>query len=281
VAGTLFVVATPLGHLQDLSPRALETLRAVSLIACEDTRRTSKILARFAAPTRMISCHRFNEKERIEPVIRALEAGEDVALVSDGGTPGVSDPGRHLVQAARERGIRVVPVPGPSALVALLSVSGLDADRFVFDGFLPPRAGERRRRLRDLVEETRTVVIYEAPHRIRPALEDIAATFGERTIVIGRELTKVHEEIRAGSAREILASLEDDSPSRGEFTIAIAGAGCEAVASHPESTIIDAWRTALRDAEGDTRSALRACSKQLAMRRPDLYRRLQELGEIG
>ena len=201
--GKLFVIATPLGHLDDLSPRAREALRTADCIACEDTRRTSTLLARFEIATPLVSCHKFNEKARLEPLLRKLAEGRIVALVSDAGTPGVADPGALLVRAAVEAGHEVSPLPGPSAVTALLSVSGFSADRFMFEGFLPHRAGERRRVLRELSSVTRPLVVYETPHRIREALEDVRAVMGDRALVLGRELTKVHETILRGTAGEV------------------------------------------------------------------------------
>jgi 16S rRNA (cytidine1402-2'-O)-methyltransferase len=278
--GNLFVVATPLGHLGDLSPRAVETLRSVACIACEDTRRTAKLLAHYDIDTPTFSCHRFNEARRLEPVLQRLAAGEDVALVSDGGTPGLSDPGSLLVRSAAERGFDVRPIPGPSAAAALLSVSGLTGDCFVFHGFLPHRAGERRRRLRELAGERRTVVIYEAPHRIHATLSDIDEILGPRHLVLGRELTKVHESILRGSAREILVQLGDET--RGEITLVLAGA----TPGEPSTTtdaraaeVLECWRAALDAASGDTRTALRHAARQLGLKRPELYRLLAELGQ--
>jgi len=281
VPGTLWVVATPLGNLEDLSPRALERLREVALIACEDTRRTSKILARFGVATRTISCHRFNEAERIEPVLSLLRGGSDVALASDGGTPGISDPGALLVREAAREGIPVRPVPGPSAPAALLSVSGMPADRFVFEGFLPHRAGERRRRLRELRAEPRTVVLFEAPHRLADALDDIAAVLGERPLVLGRELTKRHETVLRGSAREILEAL-GGRHVLGEISIAVAGAStseAEGLDAGAER-VREVWRAALREADGDRRAALRSAARSLSLKKPELYRLLEEIGEI-
>jgi 16S rRNA (cytidine1402-2'-O)-methyltransferase len=284
VPGTLYVIATPLGNLEDLSPRALATLRSVALIACEDTRRTAKILARFGVATRTVSCHRFNEAQRIDPVLAVLRDGGDVALVSDGGTPALADPGAHLVHEAAREGITVTPVPGPSAPIALLSASGLPADRFVFEGFLPHRAGERRRRLRELSGETRTLVVFESPHRIREALEDIAAVLGDRPLVLGRELTKLHESILRGSARTILDQL-GPGPVLGEISIVVAGADADAPppdAAGDERSVRarEAWRAALEESGGDRRAALRSAARALAMKRPALYRLLEEIGEI-
>ena len=200
MAGKLFVIATPLGNLHDLSHRAIETLREVDLVACEDTRRSSRILAHYGIRTPLLSCHRFNERERLAGVLDRLRDGKSVALLSDGGTPVVSDPGTLLVGAAVEAGLDVCPIPGPSAVTTLLSVAGFDADRFVFDGFLPHRAGERRRRLRELAAEKRTLVLFESPHRIVETLRDVERIFGERPLALGRELTKRHETILHGSA---------------------------------------------------------------------------------
>jgi len=281
VAGTLYVVATPLGNLDDLSARARDVLGRVSCIACEDTRRTSKLLARFGLDTPTLSCHRFNERARLEPVLERLGRGEDVALVSDGGTPGVSDPGARLVDAALASGLRVSPVPGPSAVVALLSVCGFDADRFVFDGFLPHRAGERRRRLRELAAERRTVVVFETPHRILATLDDLAEILGDRVVVLGREVTKVHETILRGPAAELRPALEA-GPVRGEITLVVRGAGRgEEIPARGEADtrVLDVWREELERAGGNRRDALRAASSRLDMKRPALFRRLAELGE--
>jgi 16S rRNA (cytidine1402-2'-O)-methyltransferase len=276
----LFVIATPLGNLGDLSPRADETLRRVACIACEDTRRTARLLRRHGIETPTFSCHRFNERARLEPVLERLLSGQDVALVCDGGTPGISDPGSMLVRAALQAGLRVSPLPGPSAVTALLSVSGLPADRYVFEGFLPHRAGERRRRLRELRDETRTVVLFEAPHRILESLEDLAQIFGQRPMVLGRELTKRFESIHHGDAAAIAAKLGDEI--KGEITIAIAGAAAEEErgALEPEAErIVVAWREALEQAGGERRTALRRTARVVGLKRAELYRRLVELGE--
>lgn len=281
VAGTLYIVATPLGNLDDLSPRAIAVLRAVRCIACEDTRRSARILDRFEIETRMVSCHRFNEASRLDPVLGVLEGGDDVALLSDGGTPGLSDPGARLVEAAHARSVRVSPIPGPSAVATLLSASGLGGDRFVFDGFLPHRAGERRRRLRELRDETRTIVVYETPHRIRAALEDVDEVLGDRTVVLGRELTKIHETIVRGTPRDILDRM-GDGEVRGELTLAIEGAAHGAGGRETDDRarrVLESWRRALAASDGDRREALRRCARELGMKRPELYRALAELGE--
>ena len=272
--GTLHVVATPIGHLDDLSPRARETLAGAALIACEDTRRTAKLLARFGIERPMLAVHKFSERERLDEVLAVLDRGEDVALVADGGTPGVSDPGALLVAAAHDAGIRVSPVPGPSAASAILSVSGLPGDRFVFEGFLPPRGGERRNRLRALADEPRTLVIYEAPHRVKAALADIAGVFGDRAIVLGRELTKVHETILRGTASEILARL-DEGEVKGEIVMAVAGDDGRGAAAGDDA-LERAWARALETAGGDARAALKSAAKELRIKKPELWRRLAE-----
>jgi len=280
VTGTLHVVATPLGNLDDLSPRAQATFARSALVACEDTRRTAKLLARCGLDLPMVSVHKFNERERLDEVLAVLARGDDVALVSDGGTPAISDPGALLVAAAHDAGVTVSPVPGPSAVVAILSASGLPADRFVFEGFLPARAGERRNRLRALATETRTFVVYEAPHRARASLSDIAEVLGSRTIVLGRELTKVYETVVRGSARDVLAGL-GDGEIKGEIAIAIAGydpAG--AVELVDDDRLALTWKAALADTGGDTRAALKSTSKTLGIKKPEVWRRLAERGLV-
>jgi 16S rRNA (cytidine1402-2'-O)-methyltransferase len=280
VAGTLFVIATPLGNLGDLSPRAADTLRQVACIACEDTRRTARLLARHGIETPTISCHKFNEKERLIPVLDRLRAGEDVGLVSDGGSPGIADPGALLVRTALESGIPVCPLPGPSAVTTLLSASGFPADRYVFDGFLPHRAGERRRRLRALRREPRTLVLFEAPHRIQETLGEIEQIFGDRPLVLGRELTKQYETILSGDATEVARRLGD--PVKGEITLVLAGARDHEQHEELEPQarkIVEAWKRALIEEGGNRRGALRRAARALGLNRAELNRRLAELGE--
>ena len=280
MAGTLHVVATPLGNLDDLSPRGRETLGASALIACEDTRRTAKLLAHCGLEVPMVAVHKFSERDRLDAVLEVLSQGGDVALVSDAGTPGVSDPGALLIAVAHDAGIRVSPVPGPSAVAAILSVAGLPADRFVFDGFLPSRAGERRKRLRALAAEPRTVVVYEAPHRAKAALADMAEVLGARTIVLGRELTKVYETILRGSARDVLARM-GDGDVKGEIAIAFAGYDAATSTGLPEDDpVASAWAGALDASAGDTRAALKAAAKALGIKKPELWRRLVERGLV-
>ena len=275
--GKLVVIATPLGHLDDLSPRAREALRGADCIACEDTRRTSVLLARFDIDTPLVSCHKFNEKARLEPLLQKLAEGRIVALVSDAGTPGVADPGALLVRAAVEAGHEVSPLPGPSAVTALLSVSGFPSDRFLFEGFLPHRAGERRRVLRALSRVDRPLVVYETPHRIREALEDVRQVMGNRPLVLGRELTKIHETILYGTAGELLEAL--GASPKGEIVLAIAAGDGTSGGEDAAERIRDTWRAELEASDGDRRTALKQTCKLSGMKRAELYRLLAELGE--
>lgn len=281
VPGTLYVVATPIGNLDDLSSRALATLRGVAWIACEDTRRTARLLARHGIQARTFSYHRFNERARLEDVLVLLRDGADVALVSDGGTPGISDPGSELVGAAASEGLPVVPIPGPSAVVALLSVSGVGADRFVFDGFLPHRPGERRRRLRELRDERRAVVLFETPHRIVQTLEDCTEILGARPLVLGREMTKRNETILRGTADDLKRILADREV-KGEIVLVLAPFDPSQAPGAEETSkrVLEEWEAALRAHAGDSRGALRAAARALGMKRSELYRRLAELGRM-
>ncbi len=227
--GTLWVVATPIGNLEDLSPRAQRVLREVTLIAAEDTRHSKPLLAHFGIGTPLSALHEHNEREAIAPLLARLRAGEDIALISDAGTPLISDPGYRLVRAARENGIRVGTAPGPCAAVAALSIAGLPSDRFVFEGFLPPKAPARRARLRELAHESRTLVLYESSHRIRECCEDLREIFGaQREARLLRELTKLHETVLGETLGEIAARMANDADQhRGEFVLVIASAGEE------------------------------------------------------
>jgi 16S rRNA (cytidine1402-2'-O)-methyltransferase len=220
VPGTLYVVATPLGNLEDITLRALRVLKEVALVACEDTRRTRILLTHFGIHVPVTSYFEHNKLRKGARLLKTIEDGKSVALVTDAGTPGISDPGFLLVRQAREAGIAVVPVPGPSAVAAALSVAGLPADRFVFEGFLPVKPGRRLHRLQALRELETTVVCYESPHRILGTLEAIARVFAEREIVVAREMTKQFEEIVRGPA-EVLRERFAASPVRGEFTLII------------------------------------------------------------
>ncbi|MFP4148691.1 MAG: 16S rRNA (cytidine(1402)-2'-O)-methyltransferase [Nitriliruptoraceae bacterium] len=221
--GTLYVVATPIGNLDDLTLRAAEVLRTVDLVLSEDTRRTGRLLAHLDSGVPQLSLHEHNERDRTVEVLARLTAGEDLALVSDAGTPTVSDPGLRVIAAAAAAGVDLVPVPGPSALLAALMVAGLPTDRIAFEGFLPRRGRARRERLAALAEEPRTLVLFVSPHRGGQDLTDLAAALGaDRAAVLGRELTKLHEELQRGSLGALAATAADGL--RGEVTLVIAGA---------------------------------------------------------
>ncbi|WP_317930929.1 16S rRNA (cytidine(1402)-2'-O)-methyltransferase [Halioxenophilus sp. WMMB6] len=224
--GQLFVVATPIGNLADMVPRAVETLQTVDLIAAEDTRHSAKLLSHFSISTPMFAYHDHTDERRTELLIEKLRAGSKVALISDAGTPLISDPGYRLVAEARRQGITVTPIPGACALITALSASGLATDRFRFEGFLPSKQQARQQRLQSLVEETATLVYYEAPHRILDCLQDVASVFGmERRVVLARELTKTFETFLAGNVAQVLARVaEDSNQQRGEIVLMIAGA---------------------------------------------------------
>jgi len=224
MGGILYLVATPIGNLEDITARALRILREADLIAAEDTRRTRQLLNYYQIEQKLISYHRHNQKEKGPLLIECLKAGKKIALVSDAGTPGISDPGAELVRSAVEAGIEVAAVPGPSAIIAAITVSGLDTRRFVFEGFLPRRSSERRKRAELLAGEERTVVIFEAPHRLLETLRLLAEVWGPRQAAVAREITKCFEEVVRGTLPE-LAEHFQAHPPRGEFTLVVAGRG--------------------------------------------------------
>jgi len=248
--GTLYLVATPIGNLADITYRAVETLRAVAAIACEDTRHTRKLLEHYAIQRPLVSCHEHNEAQRAAELIARLQAGEDIALVSDAGTPLISDPGYRLVSAAAEAGIRVVPIPGAAAVLCALSASGLPTDSFYFHGFLPRKSGERQRFLAGLAGMETVHVFYEAPHRVLETLEDLEAALGDPPVVAGRELTKVHEEFLRGRASEVRATLAGRDAVRGEFTLLVGPLGSAATSAAPESRATVAEEVAALERSG-------------------------------
>lgn len=222
--GTLYVVATPLGNLDDMTFRAVKCLKEAHLIACEDTRRTAKLLNHLGIKKPLISCFEHNEIARIDELLEKIGRGQDVALVSDAGTPTISDPGFALVRAAHERGVRVSPVPGPSALIAVLSVSGLPTDEFLFAGFPPRTSAARRARFQALKAQTATLIFYESPHRVIESLSDMIAVLGDRRAFLGREVTKLHEELKGGVLSDILTTLGARSEVLGEIVLVVGGA---------------------------------------------------------
>jgi 16S rRNA (cytidine1402-2'-O)-methyltransferase len=276
--GCLFVVATPIGHLGDLSSRARECLATCDLVVAEDTRRTGLLLARQGVERPLESCHRFAEASRLERWRERLGRGERLALVSDGGTPTVADPGHRLVAAAHDLGAQVVPVPGPSGVVAALSVSGLPADRFTFAGFLPSRRAARRREIEALARRPETLVVYEAPHRLAASLADLAELLGPRPATLCRELTKRHEEVRAGPLDELAAEVARRERVRGEIALVIAGTGGrDGNSPRPDPELKAAYARALEREEGDPRRALRRLALETGLPRAELRRRLATL----
>ena len=267
--GTLYVVATPIGNLDDISPRARRVLDSVDLIAAEDTRRTRGLLSNFGVKTSTISYHDHNEAVQSHALLKRLQRGDSVALVSDAGTPLLSDPGLLLVRAAHDAGVSVVPVPGPSALAAALSVAGEPTDRFVFEGFLPRRPGPRRVRLENLARERGTVVLYESVHRIRETMAELLAQFGsDRPGSIVRELTKLHENVHRGTLEALAEQLGGEIPLKGEFVLVISGAGETAGAGDDE--ILRVFELLAAEVSGRTGVTLTA--KILGVPRNRVYR---------
>ncbi len=234
--GTLYVVATPLGNLKDITLRALEVLKGSDLIAAEDTRRTQKLLSAHDLHSPIISFNENNKYRKIPHLLERMDQGQQISLVTDGGTPGISDPGRELVQEARKAQIPVVPIPGPSALTCALSASGLSGDSFVFLGFLPRRKSRRIKILQEMKEQKRTVIFYEAPHRIKNLLEEIQSILGEREAVLARELTKVYEEILAGPVSGLIRQLADREP-KGEYTLILSPMNSERILRQTKGVI--------------------------------------------
>jgi len=271
--GTLFVVATPLGHLEDLTLRALRVLRETALVACEDTRRTGTLLRAHGIFTPTTSYFEHNERWKGERILETLRSGHDVALVSDAGTPGISDPGYRLVRDARARGLPVVPVPGPSAAIAALSVSGLPTDRFLFVGFLPPRPGARRRALEELAAGRPTLVFYESPARVVDSLADMVAVLGDREAFLCREATKVHEEYVRAPLSALRSSLEAREAVRGEIVLVVAGAAEAAPAAGVDPVAL--YRT-LATGNRTRRAAVKETARRLGLPARDVYRLVQE-----
>lgn len=252
---TLYLVATPIGNLEDMSPRAVRILREVRLIAAEDTRVTRKLLTHFAIPTPLTSYHEHNKRSKQETILAALAEG-DVALVSDAGTPALNDPGYELVRAAWEAGHRVSPIPGPCAPIAALVASGLPTDAFLYLGYLPRQPALRRVRLRQIADLPYTLIFLEAPHRLLPTLRDLLETLGDRPLAAARELTKVHEEIWRGVLSSAVAHFVENPP-RGEFTLVVAGSPEKAAPQWTENTLREAIRAGLRAGESLPRLATR------------------------
>ena len=274
-AGCLYLVATPIGNLEDITLRALRILKEADQIACEDTRHTQKLLNHYNIAKPLVSYHEHNEMTRAPELVVAIEEGEQIALVSDAGMPLVSDPGYRLVTLALRHHIAVIPVPGPSALLAALSASGLPNEEFLFAGFLPARHGERRRALERLRIEDRTIIFYEAPHRIEETLSDVREILGDRPACLAREVTKLHEEFRRGTLGELIASLSD-KPVRGEITLLIGAVPPEQRTAERNSSQSLAERVdeLIRQAKLDRKEALKLAAKERGLSKRAAYTEL-------
>jgi 16S rRNA (cytidine1402-2'-O)-methyltransferase len=270
MSGRLYVVSTPIGNLEDITYRAVRILKEADWIACEDTRTTRRLLDHYGIETRTVSYHEHNETERAAELIARIEQGESGALVSDAGTPLLSDPGYRLIHAAAQAGVRIEPLPGASALLAALVVSGLPTDQFHFGGFLPPKQGQRQRLLESLADEAATLIFYEAPHRILESLEDIATVLGTRDIVAARELTKMYEEVLRGTASEIASTLATRDSVRGEFVILIGKSLAPAVENIPIEDMIQA----LIAAGVERMEAMKTVARERGLSKREVYKLL-------
>jgi 16S rRNA (cytidine1402-2'-O)-methyltransferase len=284
--GCLYLVGTPIGNLEDITLRALRVLREVDQIACEDTRHTQKLLNHYEIAKPLVSYHEHNEMTRAPELLIALEQGAKIALVSDAGMPLVSDPGHRLVTLCLRHHIPIVPIPGPSALLAALSASGLPNEEFLFVGFLPARTGERRRALERLRIEDRTIILYEAPHRVEECVAEAQEILGDRPACLAREVTKLHEEFRRGKLSAIAASLAE-RPARGEITLLIGPSdpGDERVHSESAQSLSDRVEELIRQAKLDRKDALKLAAKERGLTRRAAYDQLvqskAEPGEAG
>lgn len=273
MAGTLFVVATPIGNLADITQRAIKTLREVDLIACEDTRHTQKLLNHFGIQTKTISYHEHNEQQRTEQLIEKLKQGSNIAVVSDAGSPAISDPGFRIVRSAIDQDLNVVPIPGPSALISALTVAGLPTDEFFFAGFLPSRSLARRTRLQGLASIPGTLVFYESPHRLAATLKDALEVLGEREAVVARELTKLHESLRRGKLSELAEHYATAEEPRGEIVLLID----RTVLKNDFKETTKSVSELVADFESaglDNRAALKKAARELGLSRAEAYRQL-------
>jgi 16S rRNA (cytidine1402-2'-O)-methyltransferase len=277
-AGCLYIVATPIGNLEDITLRALHALKSVDLVACEDTRQTAKLLSHFEIQTRTVSYHEHNEITRAAEIIIELEQGAQVALVSDAGTPAISDPGHRLVSLCIRHGVKVVPLPGASAFVTALAASGMPIEEFTFVGFLPARPTERRKKMRVLATEPRTLALYEAPHRLVDTLEDALEIFGNRPGLIARELTKMYEEFTRGHLEDLLAAVRA-KPPRGEITLLIGPSDGEALHTaeqdaHAKMPLASRVAQIMKEKSLDNKAALKQVARERGITRREAYKQL-------
>ena len=279
LAPGLYLVATPIGNLEDITLRALRVLRSVDRIACEDTRQTRKLLDRYGITTAVISSHEHNDAERSRRLVEELKQGARIAVVSDAGTPGISDPGMVLASAAIAAGVPVVPVPGPSAAITALVGSGLDTERFLFQGFLPSKAGARRTALEDLaatVKEPLTVVLYEAPHRVLETLADVEAVWGaDCRVVLARELTKLHEEFLRGSVGEVRQALAERESVRGEMVLLVGARPAAEKVGVSDGSVSERVRALEQSEQLSEKDALKRIAKERGVSKSDIWRELQ------
>ncbi|MFP5237600.1 MAG: 16S rRNA (cytidine(1402)-2'-O)-methyltransferase [Acidobacteriota bacterium] len=280
LAPGLYLVATPIGNLGDITLRALEVLKRVDRIACEDTRQTQKLLNHFQIDTPTESCHEHNERDRATALVEQLKAGKRIALVTDAGMPGISDPGAWLTRAAIEAGVPVIPIPGANAAVSALVASGLPTDTFTFLGFLPEKTGARRTRLEELATEAgahaRTLVFYEAPHRIVETLADLEAVFGpELRVVVARELTKVHEEFLRGSVANVRAKMGERDRVRGEITLLVEMPALSERSATPVASVAARVEQLQKELGIDEKEALKRLAREMGQSKSELYRELQ------
>lgn len=274
MAGTLYLIATPIGNLEDITLRALRILREeVAVIACEDTRQSAKLLEHFDIRKPLLSYHEHNEQQRTADLVNRLQSGDSIALISDAGTPLVSDPGYRLVTAAVAAGLRVTPIPGASAILCALAGSGLPTDEFRFIGFLPPKSGQRRRVFESLVNEHASVVAYESPHRILEALAEMAEILPNHPLCVARELTKIHEEFIRGTAQELHSTLSARPAIKGEFTLVIGHADKPERIDDPRSEI-----ARLQEQGIDRMQAIKDVARRLGLPKRELYRLVEEPG---
>jgi 16S rRNA (cytidine1402-2'-O)-methyltransferase len=276
LAPGLYLVATPIGNLEDITSRAIRVLKKCDLIACEDTRQTQKLLNHFGIETPMISYYEQNEASRAAELIEKLAAGARIAVVSDAGTPGISDPGFRLVTLAIERGMPVIPIPGPAAFVSALVASGLPVEAFSFRGFLPAKSGARRTQLDSVRQSMQTEIFYEAPHRIRETLDDVVTVLGTaRRIVVGRELTKIHEEFLRGTAAEVLASVNARGELKGEIVLLI-GPASNDTPTLERVSLRDRIEQLMSGEKLDEKSALKKVAKERGISKSEAYREWQQ-----
>jgi len=274
--GTLYLVGTPIGNLEDITLRALRVMKEADLIACEDTRRTQQLLHHYNIEKPTVSYHEHNELTRAAELVKRLEEGASIAVVSDAGMPGISDPGYRLVTLAIRHHIPVVPIPGAAAFVAALVASGLPTDSFKFLGFLPAKAGQRRELLESLRDRQRTLVFYEAPHRLVEALADVAEVLGpERPVVVAREVTKLHEEFVRGTAAEVLEEMKSRPEVRGEITLLVGKAAEGEKPARPKQSVRTRLEEIMRERKLDEKTALKMVARELGVSKSEAYRELQ------